>query len=252
MLRMLPRISAPEGFDESVRLRIAEKSAGSAKGLSTSAWPLVIKFGFPAATLALIAIYLFLPQMPDRMAVLPIADQIGGRVAETRRIEAGSDLMSGNKSVREANLPLELTRAVNRRSSNVSGNSTSRDAAPGGGSLDSAISQPDPPLMPPGLDGAPKALKTDTPAGAGNSIRTGEILTMLGISANCGPQSCDVRSVAAGSFAAGAGVLAGDKIVEIDSAPIAPDFSAKGAVTVKSLTILRDGRKISLALRLPE
>lgn len=252
MLRELPRISAPSGFDESVRARILDHSAKTGRRRIESAWPLAIKFGLPAAALVLIAVYLFLPQMPDKLAVQPIADQQANIIAGVPENQTFNS--SAGQSVTQRDTALQSERALmeNRRSVGDSGQPARKDTPGGGGSIDSAISQANPPVMPPGLQAAPLAPASDNTAVSGRGIRINEILAMLGISADCGSRACDVRSVAAGSFAAGAGLVAGDRIVAVDSYPVSSDFDAKRAVTVRTLTVLRDGRKLDLSLRLPQ
>lgn len=252
MLRELPRLYAPSGFDESVRARILDHSAETGRRRNESAWPLALKFVLPAAALVLIAVYLFLPQMPDKLAVLPIADQQANITAGVSENQTFDGSVGQSLTQRDTTLESERTLIENRRSAGDSGQSARKETPAGGGSMDSAISQANPPIMPPGIQAAPVAPANGNTGVAGRGIRINEILAMLGISADCGPRYCDVLSVAAGSFASGAGLAAGDRIVAVDSYPVSSDFDAKRAVTVRTLTVLRDGRKLELSLRLPQ
>lgn len=248
LLRNLPRISAPSDFDAVVIEKInARRGKGSLPDLR-----LLLRFGLPAAALVAIAVILFLPPAPDNALIPAVEELANTRVTEklpadeTIRPETGTDRASAS-----ARQNLAGGVASDR---NISMRGQSRTPSPKpadeGGSIDSAISPAAPPIMPPGLETRLRNTKGAVMPDTGRPVRIEEILQMLGVSAVCGTDGCDVRSVAAGSVAGGAGLLPGDRITAVNSQPVGEAFSA-AAVTVRTVTVLRGGEMIVLQMRLP-
>lgn len=251
ILQKLPRIAAPMNFDAMVMQKIEERRIRPQKAAIAHQWKLWLKFAFPAAVLSVLAFFLFLPSLPDIPLVPPVESPAQLTVAEADRestggiqprSDVGNAISTRNSSL---NIPAgQKTPGGNLRPLDK------RNSLNGGGSLDSAIYPAQTPSMPPGLQIRPLASDHINTSNTSRRVSFREILTMLGISAECNADFCDVLSVAKGSISASAGLISGDRITAIDSRPVRENLPV-GVVTVKTLTIIRDGKTLVLQLKMP-
>ena len=102
-------------------------------------------------------------------------------------------------------------------------------------------------FTPPGFD--PRSRGVDSskvPNGGGVDIH--EVLSFIGVAADCGQDGCRVTSLSNDSLADRAKLNVGDRIVSIDGRPINGSTVFGGPTSFKSFQVVRGRRTITLSL----
>jgi len=238
LLGGLQKVDAPLGFEERVMRRIT--GSGSGERSRGPALLLALKFAVPAAVLLLMgAMFLFfggrepdvasVPPVPEGQIVTPHSEELS-QTTETASLGSSSSDQT----------PRSPKASASRRSNGSTGPRT------GVNSEDIAVQGPGETFTPPGLDArVPNVDPSTVPPGGGN-IR--DVLSFIGISADCGRDGCRVTSLSNGSLADRAKLNVGDRIVLIDGRPINDSTSFSGPTSFKSFQVVRGGRSINLSL----
>ena len=228
LLGKLQAAEAPENFEAMVRSRIAERRPVDGGGRSVF-W-LVLKFAAPMVLLVVLGI--FLVQIDDGSLngeLIPSVDAPG--------------VVSANLSSQET--PSRIT-AVNAVRQSPPLNQSSRQLQTGSPSQDIALSPDDSTLFPPGVDPR-KATRTDERPSSGR-ISPVTILSFIGVTSACTPTSCQVGALQTGGLAERSGVRVGDVIEAIDERPIGSNHTVSGEMSVGSLRVKRDGKRLTITL----
>lgn len=239
LLGGLQRVDAPAGFEDRVMSRIKGSPTGERSRGPT--FRLGLKFAAPAAALLLIGLIFVLlgGREPDITLVPPVQD---GPVSPPRSEEIPSNTETaavGSPSSDEASRTPKTNRS---RISN--GTARPRSSV---SSEDMAVQGPGETFTPPGLDSRPRGIDpTNVSPGGGVGVR--DVLSFIGIAADCGQDGCRVTSLSNGSLADRAKLNVGDRIVSIDGRPINGSTAFAGPTSFKSFQVVRGGRTIALSL----
>jgi hypothetical protein len=240
LLGGLQKVDAPVGFEERVMRRIT--GSGSGERSRGPALLLALKFAVPAAVLLLMgAMFVFFGgREPDVASVPPVLeDQIVTSHSEELPQTTETALLGSASSDQMRRSP----KVSASRLSNGSVGPRSRV-----NSEDIALQGPGETFTPPGLDARVRNVDPSTvPPGGGGNIR--DVLSFIGVSADCGHDGCRVTSLSNGSLADRAKLNVGDRIVLIDGRPINDSTSFSGPTSFKSFQVVRGGRSINLSLR---
>jgi hypothetical protein len=240
LLGGLQKVGAPVGFEERVMRRIT--GSGSGERSRGPALLLSLKFAVPAAVLLLMgAMFVFFGgREPDVASVPPVLeDQIVTSHSEELPQTTETALLGSASSDQMRRSP----KVSASRLSNGSVGPRSRV-----NSEDIALQGPGETFTPPGLDARVRNVDPSTvPPGGGGNIR--DVLSFIGVSADCGHDGCRVTSLSNGSLADQAKLNVGDRIVLIDGRPINDSTSFSGPTSFKSFQVVRGGRSINLSLR---
>lgn len=233
ILGSLRRIEAPENFEGVVRTRIAETRP--ARALTRPALLLGLKFAFPLLLLLMLGAFLILSNdTPIDQAAVPQPDNSPVEIAE---IDAPSVLDTGMaKNMNARREPTPGTR--DQKSARIVDPQMSEDQA---------LTPDNSTVFPKGVDPRNAVPTNRKPPGNG-VIPPTSILSMIGIASSCSPRGCLAGEVRPDSIAERSGVRSGDLIEAIDDRAIGSASQLTGSVSVSSLRILRDGRRITLRL----
>ena len=238
LLASLKTVNAPEGFEGGVRTRIAQRRQEGPAARPTIF--LVAKFALPLVVLFVLGGFLIFSDdsaMNVNM-VPPVVEQRQDlAMVEESDPEPGAVVEANSGGVPARPIPL------NRRQQTVA-------PAPQGGSQDLGLSPDDSAVFPAGVDPRNARITNTRPPNVGG-ITPLSILSFIGVSGSCSPVSCQVHSVGPSTLAAKAGIQPGDVVEEIDGRPIDSFRGVTGAVTVRSLRILRNGKGLTIPIGRP-
>ena len=241
LLGGLENVEAPLDFERRVMKRIAER-----RGADSDQRPvilIVLKFAAPALILLVIGGFLvFFEQReidtasvpPVREAPMTAAREPGPLPDETGAVEPSAPVTmdADQASTKDA-----------LRSDDGGGNSR-RNVT----SEDFAVKGPGETYTPRGFDPNKRSVNSTNAAPNKGTIELGEALSMIGLSTSCGADGCMIGSVADGSLAARAGVLAGDRIISIDGNTIKGVTQFKGRASFKLFQVVRGSSVINITL----
>lgn len=244
LVRALPRVTAPQAFDHALREKIeSRRTDGNARGFRPG-------YLVPAAAsllFVLAAIYGFISLYSGRDAV--------GRLNVPEPAEASRPESSGDREPLQtpAEDPVGVPsdeRDVSPRSPESGkrpseGKRPTSGPGPGGGSIDLAASEPER-ILPPWMKrGAPEG---NTPNRAEQSFDPSEILGELGINAVFEDGGWKVSSLRPKGIGARSGIRKGDIIKAIDGTELGTVAITGGAISGTSLTVIRDGRSMTIPI----
>ena len=239
LLGGLQKVDAPLGFEERVMRRITGSGSGE-----RSRGPMLLlglKFAVPAAVLLLMgAMFVFFGgREPDVASVPPVPE---GQIVTSHSEELPQTTETASLGSSSSDQMPGSPKASASRPSNGSAG-----PRPGVNSEDIALQGPGETFTPPGLDErVPNVDPSTVPPGGGVNIR--DVLSFIGVSADCGHDGCRVTSLSNGSLAQRAKLGVGDRIVSIDGRPINDSTSFSGPKSFKSFQVVRGGRTLTLLL----
>ena len=245
LLGSMERVEAPVGFERRVLDRIA--SADKPAGLDRTMLLLGLKFSVPAVVLIVLGVFLvyFNAKTPDTAQLPEVIDTFTENTGQMPQSPASNTTtVSGTSQT-------ELAAAENRTNSNAERPGANRNAngqRTGGGSEDMAVSPSGDPLYPPGIN--PNIRLSPETAPTQGSIAPSSILAILGIKSACSSVGCRVTGVQANSIGSRAGIMTGDLVEAIDDRPIDSNHTFSGSVNVRMLRINRDGKTITVELKM--
>lgn len=245
LLGSMERVEAPVGFERRVLDRIA--SADKPAGLDRTMLLLGLKFSVPAVALIVLGVFLvyFNAKTPDTAQLPEVIDTFTENTGQMPQSPASNTTtVSGTSQT-------ELAAAENRTNSNAERTGANRNAngkRTGGGSEDMAVSPSGDPLYPPGIN--PNIRLSPETAPTQGPIAPSSILAILGIKSACTSVGCRVTGVQANSIGSRAGILTGDLVEAIDDRPIDSNHTFSGSVNVRMLRINRDGKTITVELKM--
>jgi membrane-associated protease RseP (regulator of RpoE activity) len=250
LLGSLERISAPGDLAFRVKAKIAEqKSSGPVR----RGWrPAFLRVAAPAALTVAVAAggyFAFIagPEMPSTIAVVEEPQQFAPpQRTDTAQAEppVSSSISGGPVAISSTVANVEKVPAASRTSQREARREPSTT---GGGSTVRAARPPDAPLLPRGIE--PEAVISGTRPGEGASEhRISEILQMIGIDAERGPMGWNVVGTTSAGLGGRAGIRAGDIVVAIDGKPITDTEVTRGTTTIRSLQVIREGRRLTVPL----
>ena len=240
LLGGLDRIGAPAGFENRVLGRIAEAKVG--ERYRRPALLLVLKFAAPAAALVIMGLMFvfFGDREVSNASVPPVQD---GQIAPAKL----DDVPPSNGSIASANTS-PSDQPARTQGINVSRPAGgARPARSGVTSEDFTVQGPGEIYTQPGLAPRPRNVdpSTDLPGG---SVKVGEVLSYIGISAACDGDGCLVTSLSHGSLAERAKLNVGDQIVSIDGRPINASTAFGGRTSFRTFQVVRGGRTLTVPL----
>ena len=238
ILAGLRAVEAPENFEGSVRARIAERR--TVRSATRPSLLLAAKFAIPMLLLMLLGAFLIVSD--DRALNTEMVPAIADEAVEAANL---GDVQVA--APRSAGTPFADT-VVAESAINRNARTTRPD--PQGGSQDMALSQDDTTVFPDGVDPRNAKITNAKPPNAGG-ISPLSILSFIGISGGCTPVSCKVNSVRPASLSAKAGIQSGDVVMAIDDRSIDSFRDSRGAVTVRSLTVVRNGETQKIPIGRP-
>ncbi|MBL8124728.1 MAG: hypothetical protein KIT61_04690 [Pyrinomonadaceae bacterium] len=247
LLNSMDQVEAPDGFERRVFDRIA--SADKPFGFDRTMLLLGLKFSVPAVVLIVLGVFLvyFNAKTPDTAQLPEVIDTFTentGPMPQSPATNTTTTTVSGTSQT-------ELAAAENRTNSNAERPGANRNAngqRTGGGSEDMAVSPSGDPLYPPGIN--PNIRLSPETAPTKGSIAPSSILAILGIKSACSSVGCSVTGVQANSIGSRAGIMTGDLVEAIDDWPIDSNHTFSGSVNVRILRINRDGRTITVELKM--
>ncbi|HSI88823.1 MAG TPA: hypothetical protein VK918_07185 [Pyrinomonadaceae bacterium] len=248
MLSSLGRVDAPNDFTFRVKARIAEQKAAS----EHRGWaPAFLRIAAPAAVTVAVATGGYFALIDNGQAPLPVA-----AVEETMEFappqsaevadagpSVGSDI--GEPSIPVSNAfadakPAPAPQRAQARESRPAANTNE-----GGGSTVRAAKPPAAPLLPRGID--PQTVIPNTrPGDAAGTHRISDILQMIGVNAQRGAMGWNVSGTTSAGVGGRAGIRSGDIVVAIDGTPINNTDTIKGTATIRSLQLIREGRRVTI------
>ena len=238
MLASLKTVDAPEDFEGGGRTRIA--NGGEEPSLSRPSLLLVAKFAFPLLLLFAVGAFLLVSDNPPLNA--DVVPPVGGEVPHVAVFDEPASestvATTTNLNTGKAQVPSN------------SGNSraTQSDPQSQGSSMDDqALSPDDTTIFPDGVDPR-KARITNSQRPSGGQISLTGLLSTIGISASCSSAGCAATDVREGSVAANAGIQAGDQLVALDQQTINASTSLKGSLSVSTITLIRDGKRMVVSI----
>ena len=245
LLNSMEHVEAPDGFERRVFDRIA--SAAKPAGIDRTMLLLGLKFSVPAVALVVLGVFLvyFNAKTPDTAQLPEVIDTFTENTGQMPQSPASNTTttVSGTSQT-------ELAAAENRTNSNAERPGANRNAngkRTGGVSEDMAVSPSGHPLYPPGINPnirlSPETAPTQVP------IAPSSILAILGIKSACSSVGCRVTGVQANSIGSRAGIMTGDLVEAIDDRPIDSNHTFSGSVNVRMLRINRDGKTITVELK---
>lgn len=242
MLSALPRIDAPDNFEFGVKAKIAARRdvQGGVRILP------FLKVAAPLCLLLVIgAFFVFYGPSTDRnvpdvvqnpapsqsttiarapQLEQPVPANLAPTVSEPR---AAGEITGRQERDARSIEPVRRTPVVKRWVAPAT------DVRTNGGSIDRTLGSANT-ISPPGF--------------GGGDIPVGQVLGMLGVSADFVDGSWKVRSSAENTLARKAGMAAGDVIEAIDGRLLGEKTTFKGPVTPRSVRVKRDGKQIELKL----
>lgn len=246
LLGSMERVEAPVGFERRVLDRIA--SADKPAGLDRTMMLLGLKFSVPAVAVVVLGVFLvFFNEKTQNTAQLPeVIDTFTDNTGQMPQSSASNTTTTVSGTSEN-----ELAAAENRTSSNAERPGANRNAngkRTGGGSEDMAVSPSGDPLYPPGIN--PNIRLSPETAPTQGPIAPSSILAILGIKSACTSVGCRVTGVQANSIGSRAGIMTGDLVEAIDDRPIDSNHTFSGSVNVRMLRINRDGKTITVELKM--
>ena len=243
MLGGLKRVEAPKDFDFHLKSRIAK---GRPEEVRPASLLPILKYALPLALVLLVSAGILLRSSYSTIDTPTVAE------ANTTQPSLPTNVVGPADPVNSVSVP--GTVPGNERRPSIGGTSdvASSPKEPSGGTSKDFTSRPDRPLLLPpegrstdrAIRGAEPALK---PRGTGQkkySAREG--LELLGIDANFENGKWTVKAVKPNMAGDQVGVKQGDRVLALDGKPIDEKTEFDGGVSVKTITVSRDGKTLEL------
>lgn len=236
VLRSLPQVEAPQHFEAGVRARIAQGRTSKSERQ-----PLLLlgaKFAFPLVLLLILGGILIFTNQPEiDRSMVPAIDDAGLSLASVDSPPESGQATSAVDPTSENRVP-----PANRRTKSPDNTLPAVE--------DQALSRDDSTVFPKGVDPR-NAGVSNRPLPTAGSISPESVLSMIGISSSCSSTGCRAIEVRSGSIAEKSGVRTGDMVEAIEDRLVGSTKPLQGRISVESLTIMRDGRRITLRITRP-
>ncbi|MGB7068992.1 MAG: hypothetical protein WBD22_05815 [Pyrinomonadaceae bacterium] len=260
LLGGLQRVGAPSGFDFGVKAKIASVGRTAEKTRWRPASAVLASLASFGLIMAAAGTFFWWGgwDQDNQMEFAMDTSETTGRVIVPNETPASVAPTIPNDAAAR-NLPVEAVPQENDLGPAKSVTVSNRNSRPAsvprrtvreksGGSFDTAI-EDIAPILPRGIQTEGGRVVDTAPSAPPQSHPVGRILSQIGIDAEQTETGWKVRSIAAKSLAARAGVAAGDVIEAIGDNSVAGNSALTGTVKADKITLRRNGTVVQVDLR---